>query len=308
MEEVVQIDGVELTTEGEKTSTKDGAKAKWENVKRLTINGVLKTKEESYKLTKMYGGEDGVLDDLEITMIKYDTDHNGTFDISEVKSILFDMDKKTKEANSLRKKLHLVVLASVIVISLLLGLMLGANEVTKENHTKGGNLVDKNGGSVKIQQVRSVANLLEYTKLDYEVLKEVKDVSFQLEVGKQDIFMKVAGFERENDGTAITLHGYNQGVSLVITSSTVTYKVTGVGDRVVNTKAARRRRQRRLIQMNSNGRNEERLLFNSEAELVESFEESDDDDGMKGNDRKLSFQGALMTSGSFTMMASSTLN
>ena len=216
------------------------------------------------------------------------------------------MDKKTKEANSLRKKLHLVVLASVIVISLLLGLMLGANEVTKENHTKGGNPVDKNGGSVKIQQVRSVANLLEYTKLDYEVLKEVKDVSFQLEVGKQDIFMKVAGFERENDGTAITLHGYNQGVSLVITSSTVTYKVTGVGDRVVNTKAARRR-QRRLIQMNSNGRNEERLLFNSEAELVESFEESDDDDGMKGNDRKLSFSGSLMTSGSFTMMASSSL-
>ena len=77
--------------------------------------------------------------------------------------------------------------------------------------------------------------------------------------------------------------------------------MTGVGDRVVNTKAARRRRQRRLIQMNSNGRNEERLLFNSEAELVESFEESD---GMKGNDRKLGFQGALMTSGSFTMMAS----
>ena len=160
--------------------------------------------------------------------------------------------------------------------------------------------MDKNGGSVKIQQVRSVANLLEYTKLDYEVLKEVKDVSFQLEVGKQDIFMKVAGFERENDGTAITLHGYNQGVSLVITSSTVTYKVTGVGDRVVNTKAARRRRQRRLIQMNSNGRN-----VNSEAELVESFEESDDDDGMKGNGRKLSFTGALTTSGSFTMMASS---
>ena len=85
MEEVVQIDGVELTTEGEKTPTKDDAKAKWENVKRLTINGVLKTKEESYKLTKMYGGEDGELDDLEITMIKYDTDHNGTFDISEVK-------------------------------------------------------------------------------------------------------------------------------------------------------------------------------------------------------------------------------
>ena len=168
--------------------------------------------------------------------------------------------------------------------------------------------MDKNGGSVKIQQVRSVANLLEYTKLDYEVLKEVKDVSFQLEVGKQDIFMKVAGFERENDGTAITLHGYNQGVSLVITSSTVTYKVTGVGDRVVNTKAARRRRQRRLIQMNSNGRNEERLLFNSEAELVESFEESDDDDGMKGNDRKLGFSGSLMTSGSFTMMAASGLN
>ena len=79
--------------------------------------------------------------------------------------------------------------------------------------------------------------------------------------------------------------------------------MTGVGDRVVNTKAARRRRQRRLIQMNSNGRNEERLLFNSEAELVESFEESDDDDGMKGNGRKLGFSGALMTSGSFTMMA-----
>jgi hypothetical protein len=49
-------------------------------------------------------------------------------------------------------------------------------------------------------------------------------------------------------------------------------------------------------------------LFNSEAELVESFEESDDDDGMKGNDRKLGFSGSLMTSGSFTMMASSGLD
>ena len=136
-EEVVQIDGVELT-EAEKSS----APAPWENVQRITINGILKSKEESYKLIKMYGGDDGVLDELEMTMIKYDTDHNGTFDISEVKSIMFDMDKKTKEVNSLRKKLHLVIIVSVIAISILLGLMLGANELTKENHTKGGNLVD----------------------------------------------------------------------------------------------------------------------------------------------------------------------
>ena len=99
-EEVVQIDAVELT-EAEKSS----APAPWENVQRITINGILKSKEESYKLTKMYGGDDGVLDELEMTMIKYDTDHNGTFDISEVKSIMFDMDKKTKEVNI---NIHLV--------------------------------------------------------------------------------------------------------------------------------------------------------------------------------------------------------
>ena len=68
----------------------------------------------------------------------------------------------------------------MIAISILLGLMLGANEVTKENHTRGGNLVDTEGNSVKIQQVRSVASLLDYTKLEFNVLKEVKDVSFQV--------------------------------------------------------------------------------------------------------------------------------
>ena len=147
--------------------------------------------------------------------------------------------------------------------------MLGANEVTKENHTRGGNLVDTEGNSVKIQQVRSVASLLDYTKLEFKVLQEVKDVSFQLaSAGKQVIFMKVAGFERENDGSAITLHGYNQGVSLVITSSAATYKVTGVADRAVDTKPAQRRR---LSQTNSNGRSEDRLLFNSEVELAQSF-------------------------------------
>eukprot|EP00944_MAST-04C_sp_MAST-4C-sp1_P006475 g6475.t1 len=147
--------------------------------------------------------------------------------------------------------------------------MLGANEVTKENHTRGGNLVDTEGNSVKIQQVRSVASLLDYTKLEFNVLKEVKDVSFQLaSAGKQVIFMKVAGFERENDGSAITLHGYNQGVSLVVTSSAATYKVTGVADRAVDTKPAQRRR---LSQTNSNRRSEDRLLFNSEVELAQSF-------------------------------------
>ena len=154
-------------------------------------------------------------------------------------------------------------------MSLLLGLMLGANEVTKENHTKGGNLVDTEGNSVQVQQVRSVASLLDYTKLEFSVLKEVKDVSFQLaSAGKQVIFMKVAGFERENDGSAITLHGYNQGVSLVVTSSAATYKVTGVTDRAVDTKPAQRRR---LSQTNSNRRSEDRLLFNSEVELAQSF-------------------------------------
>ena len=162
---------VELTVE--ERSTK--AQEQWAHVKQLTIDGKLKSKEESYRLTKMYGGDDGVLDDLEITMIKYDADGNGTFDISEVKAIMFDMEKKTQEANSLRKKLHLVVAVGMVIIALLLGLMLGANEVTKENHTTGGNLVDTSGESVKVQQVRSVASLLDIPKLDYHTMKMTKE-------------------------------------------------------------------------------------------------------------------------------------
>ena len=170
--------------------------------------------------------------------------------------------------------------------------MLGANEVTKENHTRGGNLVDTEGNSVKIQQVRSVASLLDYTKLEFKVLQEVKDVSFQLaSAGKQVIFMKVAGFERENDGSAITLHGYNQGVSLVVTSSAATYKVTGVADRAVDTKPAQRRR---LSQTNSNRRSEDRLLFNSEVELAQSF--GTEEGVVAGRRRKLQqFGGAFVS-------------
>jgi hypothetical protein len=295
-EQVVQID-VELTTEEGTAKAHDAELA---NVTQIMVDGQLMSKKESHKLIKMYGGDDGELDELEMTMIKYDTDHNGTFDVSEVKAIMFDMDKKTKEANTLRKQLHLVVIAAVLVVSLLLGLMLGANEVTKENHTTGGNLVDKDGGSVKVQQVRSVASLLDIPKLDYSAMKMIKEVTFKIDNSDDVIFMRVDGFTKSSE-TTVELHGSGHVRNLLIdsTAQSATLKQSNVADRTVDVSAMATARRRLEALTSANGV-ERQLLFSSEEALADAHGRTGQDEGEQG--RKLGFFSALMTSGSFTMM------
>jgi hypothetical protein len=200
------------------------------------------------------------------------------------------MQQKTKEVRSLKKKLWVISTISFIVCAVMVGLMLGANEYSKENHTKKGNLVDPVGEPVKVATVESVTALLDMPKLDFKSLRTVKDLTFLIKGTTDVVFFKVAGFKRSSE-TKLLLSGTNCGTSVLIEGSTATYKVVGENDMEVDTSEAAAA-DRRLAA----GNGPRQLMYNSIEEMVEA-RYSEEHRG-----RKLGFFSALMTSGSFTCM------
>ena len=273
---------------------KKSAKENWKlaQSKIHQLSGIELTETEVHHAIKVYGGDDGQLDDLEILMMKYDTDRSGTFDIAEVKAIISDMDKKTKEANSLRKKLHVVIFVAFGICSLLLGLMVGSNELSKENHTIGGNLVDGKGAAVKTSQVRSVAHMLDIPKLAYDEMKFVKDVTFKLKNSEDVIFMDVVGFTKSSEHSVV-LHSSGYVRNLFINCTTAIFKEVNKPDKTVDTPPKSTRRLKQVIEGKEQ---EEQLIFANEQEMTEHHY------GETHDGRKLGFFSALMTSGSFMMM------
>jgi len=200
---------------------------------------------------------------------KYDTNGDGNFSVAEVKIIIEEMERDENQVKSLKKVVAGVVFLCIIFIGVLLGIILGANEMSKETHAKGGVMEDLDGNAIKVATVASVGTLLDLPNYDAETMKTLKSLTFEpiileatIELGDEmhddnttttiettfyeqrhnvSVYMNVIGFQKS--ANSITLHGGFNGQSLFVNGDYASYTVGGkVYDVKVEAEADSRRR------------------------------------------------------------------
>ena len=180
-----------------------------------------------------------------------------------------------------------VAVVGILLAAALLGLMFAANEASKENHVKGAVSVDLNNNPVETKPLQAFGSLLSFPELQVAALNELDYVSFSVSDGTETIDMRfrVSAWTRSQtsklmtlktqDGSTITIQGDGSAASLLMGGQTYTIAVP----------------TRRLLEGDVSGPK----LFGSMEEMGKA---------MQGERRLNMFSGALLTSGSFTMMAS----
>lgn len=167
-----------------------------------------KRKEKSQEeLIKLYAGADGELDELDKLMMKYDADCSGSFCIAEVKTIIHDLQAQKDTTKHLARALVATILVSLIIMGVLIALMILSIEVTKENKTRGGQMVDLSGGIVDVGAAEEFSSIFDIPKLDVSMLSYMKTITFytdmtdEPDIGSQNspAMFKLAGAIKRDD-------------------------------------------------------------------------------------------------------------
>jgi len=279
------------------------------------------------KATGMAFGDDAIGD----IMTKYDKDGNGVFDIKEVRNIVHDvMNLKLKN-----KQLHKMVAGLVVVVFLLIGALVGTSivgavvggERIKESKVPDcddplfkGTARCAQGNVVRTGQVESYYPTIFYLATGKtEQLANLKDVTFYVDMtadasvgGAVEATFKVSGAYKRDDKTVhvVTNNGYK--ITLDSTTQSGSIVIDGVTYPVLDTPTAGGRRLETAADVpileTVSGRGlaehhtERRKLFTGALMTSGSFTMMA---AGTGDRRRKLFSGALMTSGSFTMMAAS---
>jgi len=236
-------------------------------------DGVLDEQELACSLYDTDG--DGQLSNIELCMKKYDKDGNGVFSILEVKAIMTDLSEMTKNARRSKLLALGIFVVCLVCCGLMFGVTLSANEASKENHVSSdGTLVGLNGEAVGVTQVMSQASLYDMVGFGLSVLGSLDHVELVVDMTsdaniqkKVAMTVKIASVWKPEDTAELHMSS-PEGYLLHINAGDKTATITIGGKKfpIVNTEDEAKVRGRGLR-------------------------------------RKLSFAGALMTSGSFTMMA-----
>jgi len=132
------------------------------------------------ELHQLYAGADGKLDDIEKLMLKYDEDRSGHFCISEVKSIIRDLEQHKQNSKHLGRALIGTVGIGLLVLAAMFALMILSIEATKENRTKGNELVTNSGESVRVASVEALNGVFDLPYVSVEHLQYMTKVSFNV--------------------------------------------------------------------------------------------------------------------------------
>jgi hypothetical protein len=221
---------------------------------------------------------------------KYDVNGDGQFELGEVKRIIEELEKDEAQVKSLKKVVAGVVFVSLVFMGVMMGIILGANELSKETHAKGGVMEDLKGNAVQVDTVSAVGTLLDLPDYDAETMKSLKSITFEpivLEAvtrqGEDEdnttiettfyeqlhnvtVFMNVIGFQKS--ANQITLHGGFNGQSVTVKGDYASYTVGGESY-TINTKAEADSR-RRLDDHHAREGGERMFLF-EDSELMHEY-------------------------------------
>ena len=268
-------------------------------------------------------------DSIGVIMRKYDKDGNGIFDLNEVRAIVHDIQAEQKKSKQLGRAvmalfLLVIVLIGALVGTAIAGAMIGG-EAIKESKVPNcdGPDAPASCGEGKLVRTGSVEsyypNIFELATAKTEQLAKFKDVTFYVDMsadtsigGAVEATFKVAGAYKRDDKTVylVTNNGYK--VVLDADTDTGTITMDGTTFPVLDAPPAGGRRLETaadvpiLETVTARGlaehHTERRKLFNGALMTSGSFTMM----AAGGGDvRRKLFTGALMESGSFTMMAAS---
>lgn len=168
---------------------------------------------------RLYGGADGIIDDTERAMMKYDVDGNGNFTISEVKAIISDLAYQKQKSKNLLRALVGVVAMFVFFSGILLCLVFAANEASKESHINGGAMTSLDGNVVITADPESFEDMRAFLYLNWDQLNKLQHVDFSTECESDTLtenFMRVTKIERTGSSS---MKVYGDGCSIYITPS-----------------------------------------------------------------------------------------
>merc|ERR1740130_2091752 len=138
--------------------------------------------------------------------------------------------KQQAKVKNLKRVVVMVLFLSFVACGVMLGIVVGANESSKESHVKGNTMVGLDGGAVQVEACESFADMRsfldrpaeEMAKLDYVefAIGNCEEISAGVGVS-ETIVMKVTLQERTVD--TLTLFGPDRSISLVIKSDSMDY-------------------------------------------------------------------------------------
>ncbi|CAE8659889.1 unnamed protein product [Polarella glacialis] len=219
----------------------------------------LKTELTQQELHSIYAGADGVMDEIEEIMMKYDADQSGCFSVAEVKAIINDLENHRKQAKHLFRALLLTIVVALIVLGTLFAMMFASNQAAKENHTEGGTMVDLDGEAVKVDVVESLSGLFDLPRIDTNTLAYITFLTFIIDMrsdpkinSELEASMKIGGAMRAPDDSdkvfMITTSGYR--ITIDAASETGTIEM-GNGTFPISDKSFYRRLQDDLAEEDS---------------------------------------------------------
>jgi len=160
---------------------------------------------------------------LDILLAKYDVDGNGEYDSEEVAAIIKDLQKSegnTKKMACVSAALFVALLAMIAVM--FVAVVVG-NEASKENHTKGANMVTLDGKSVHTAEVESFATLWDMPKLDTKTLAYLNDLELRVDMtadpdvaGEADASFKIAAVWKPSGSTTKLFFSTMEGFTVTI--------------------------------------------------------------------------------------------
>jgi hypothetical protein len=160
---------------------------------------------------------------LDEHMKKYDTDGDGVFSPDEVRNIVRDMEIAQKSAKSMGRIAAVVGAGGFVMCLALIGLMVAANEASKESHVEDGGIMrDLDGNPVQNKGLQSFAAMRDFPTLASAALNELTYLSFGAKLyGSQSAVrysmrFSVSSWLREDSTKQVTL--FSQEGSIIVIS------------------------------------------------------------------------------------------
>lgn len=229
---------------------------------------------------------DGKLSKEEQVMAKYDVNGDGKYDKLEVRAIIQDLKNMTSMARHYKWIAAAASFVAVLLACVMFGVTFAANEASKESHVVGHVMTAPDGEPVAVDTVKSFAGIYDMPALPTNVLRELKDITLSVDMTE------------DPDTNAV--------VEMSVKVSSV-WKPKGEK----KTKLFVSTPEAHVVEIDAAMKKASLKMANGKVFPLVEFEEDKKirGRGLRGRGlherRELNmFSGALLTSGSFTMMAS----
>jgi len=147
----------------------------------------------------------GLPKELQPALAKFDVDGDGTINPSELGVAAQMYEDSLKKQKQLKKIIVAVVFFSMAICGLLLGLMMAANEASKDSKPDDDGVLKTIKGDAIA--TKTIMNSMSLNKLPYLEMKDLKEVkSLSLAIGSGTSHYTITGFDITTDKTSLKLY------------------------------------------------------------------------------------------------------